>query len=307
MADNKRTQRIRDLEEQINALLLQIRELEAEYTLETRVEEKQRQAARLLDKREILQEREAEYERLLRVEQVNKLRLKMLSEERNGRFDLALETAEELCALDPESADTLQPKMHKLCERQALYQPALETLGLLSMHIAALGMPLYEKLAEALHPKNRRDDLIQVLLPRTRQFLQEQGSDIDAYRQFCSKWLDNGAMVPDSGLGVDYADLCDKILNGHTVLFLGNGMAELYQHAGVNEQTLAQQLAAAIRYEGFSGNLSTIAELYQLRQGGQKTLLDNLQHSLPQDVQRFLAIPDPGAHRGKPDSGDFGV
>lgn len=282
MSNNK----LRDLEQQWQILNNTISGLQADYSHETRSEERQRIQHRLNIKiadRDIIEQDLKAHET---AEKLTQLREKLTREERNGSYPQAIETAEQIRSKHPDEP-RIEQKIAKLRERQAFYQPALESLGHLGVHIATLGMPLYEKLAFALHPKNKRDDLITVLLQPTQQFLDAE-MPLELYQQVCAMHLSDASLETTPGLAVNYPDLVEKILSGDTALFLGTGMADLYDDPRINEQTLAQQLAEAIPYQDFQGNLATIAELYQLRQGGRKTLLDNLHQSLPQDAQRFL-------------------
>lgn len=286
MSDSKRKQAINELEQRWQELNKTINALQLDHDNETRSEERQRIQHQITTKtadRDII---ELDLKTHEEADKLAQLREKLRTEERNGSYQQAIETAEQIRTKHPQEP-RIEQKIEKLRERQAFYQPALEALGLISGHIANLGMPFYEKLAYALHPKNKRDDLISVLLEPTQHFINGE-LDIDLYQQVCDTHLSQTTLATTPGLQVKYPDLCEKILNGHTVLFLGSGMAGLYGDNDIDEQTLAQQLAEAIGYTDFQGNLSTIAELYQLRQGGRKTLLDNLHQSLPEDAQRFL-------------------
>lgn len=286
MPDNKFSQQRSDLEQRWQELHTLTGNLKTDYGRETRSEERHRIQG-LIDKHTADQDAiEQELTTLDNQEKLAKLREKLSREERNGSYPQAIDTAEQILVITPDDP-RIKQKIDKLRERQAFYQPALEALGHLGVHIAALGMPLYEKLAYALHPKNKRDDLITVLLQPTQQFLNDE-MDLALYQQACMMYLAEATPETSSALRVNYADLVEKIFSGHTVLFLGTEMADLYGDQSIDEQTLAQQLAEAIPYQDFQGNLATIAELYQLRQGGKKTLLDNLHQSLPQDAQLFL-------------------
>ena len=286
MASSKLILAIDEQEQRWQALNSAIRALRLDLDLETRSEERLRLQQKIDTKKADQDAVEDELRKLQVKSDLIKLREKLLNEERNGSYLQAIETAEKIRSQHPQET-RIDQKIEKLHERQAFYQPALEALGNIGIHIASLGMPFYEKLAAALHPKNKRDDLITLLLPPTQQFLEGQ-IDPDLYKQLCNSHLENVGKKTSTNLKVDYADLGEKILTGHTVLFLGSEMASFYNDESIDESTLAQQLADAVPYQDFTGNLSTIAELYQLRQGGRKALLDNLHSSLPQDTKHFL-------------------
>ncbi len=286
MSDSKLKYTIAELEQRWQDLNQIIVALQHDYDSETRSEERLRIQTRLETQKTDRENVEEKLNELRSKEKLDNLREKLRHEERNGNYLKAIETAEQIHSQYPDET-RLAEKLTKLREQHAFYQPALETLGNLGIHVADLGMPLYQKIAYALHPKNKRDDLITLLLQPTQQFINGE-TDIELYRQICETHLSDTALESSPGLQVKYDDLVEKILSGHTVLFLGTEMADVYGDQRIDEQTLAQQLAQAIPYKEFQGNLATIAELYQLRQGGKKTLLDNLHQSLPQDAQRFL-------------------
>ena len=287
MPHNKLQQKIQDLTEhwyEINAI---ITGLDGDYTNETRSDERRRIQQRIDQHMTRRADIEHELSALEKQQRLGELRRKLSNEERNGSYRQAIETAEKIIQVYPDETQGLQAKITQYREKLEFYQPALEALGQLNLHFADLGASFHEKLVHALHPKNKRDDMIRLLLPTTQQFLQQQ-MPVELYKQLCETILTNSKDKTETSLAVDYADLSEKILGGHTVLFLGNGLPELYQQGGSNEQALAKQLAESIAYQGFQGNLATIAELYQLRPGGKKTLLDDLQRSLPQEASRFI-------------------
>ena len=286
MPDSKLNQQRSDLEQRWQELHTLINGLKTDHGRETRSEERHRIQG-LIDKHTADQDEiEEQLTALNNQQKIADLREKLSREERNGSYLQAIETAEQILAINSDD-ERIQQKISKLKEQQAFYHPSLEALGQLGGHIASLGMPLYEKLAHALHPKNKRADLITLLLASTQQFLRGD-MDTESFKQLCEYHLSQTDQQTTPSTELDYHELSDRILNGHTVLFFGTDMAGLYDDDSIDEQTLAEQLATAIEYDDFQGNLSTIAELYQLRPGGKKALLDGLQDALPSDAQRFM-------------------
>ena len=169
MSDAKLVQIIDEQEQRWQTLNSTIRALRFDLDTETRSEERLRIQQKIETKQTDQTAIEEELAKLQAQSDLVKLREKLLNEERNGSYSEAIETAEKIRSLYPEEK-RIEQKIGKLRERQAFYQPALEALGNIGIHIASLGMPFYEKLASALHPKNKRDDLI-TLLPPTQQFL----------------------------------------------------------------------------------------------------------------------------------------
>lgn len=285
MSDSKLKQAIEELDERWKEVNQLVSALQQDYDNAIGAAERLKSKSELDRKLADRQAIERESSNLRNQKKLQDLHEKLRNEERNGNYPEAIKTAEQIHAQYSDEP-RIEEKLTKLREQHAFYQPALETLGNLGIHVAALGMPLYQKIAYALHPKNKRDDLIKILSQPTRQFINGD-MDVELYQQFCEVHLSDTALEAPPDTKVDYSDLADQVLSGYTVLFIGTEVADLYDDQRIDEQTLAQELADAIKYQNFQGGLSAIAELYQARPSGKKTLLDSLRQSLPQDAQHF--------------------
>lgn len=285
MSDKNRKQALQDLQDNWQALSQQIAAMQKELLLTSYSERQFELEQKLKDKQANLQGIDQQIQRLVDEEELEKLRTQLFQQKRNGNFTEAIKTAETILAKNPQEP-RIQQEIGQLQEKQSFYQQALQLLGQLGARIIELNMDFYQELVEKLHPKNQNDDLIRLLTPVTCTFL-AGGMEAATYQQSCKTLIAESGNKSVANIHVDPTELSKKILSGDTVLFLGSDLNNLYNKHSLDEQALAQQLAEAIDYQMFKGNLSAIAELYQLRQGGKKDLLDKLHQSLPRDAQCY--------------------
>lgn len=286
MPNPQRLQKLRELESRWYELNDQLTALRKDYDRETRSEERIRLQSIISDKVAAQAELEAELRILENEEKIDILRSEFFTFKRNRAYPEALDAARQIQKITPHDPD-IAADIRTLQEKIAYRERATKALGQLMAHLGKLGMPFYQKIARILHPQNPQEDSISLLLPPTEQYL-AGAFDATQYMELCEMLLTTPVADTRPDTRVDYAALARTILAGDIVLFLGSDIPHLYDDHCWGERELAHKLATAIDYKNFEGNLSSIAELYQLRlEYGQKSLITTLNESLPHNPKPF--------------------
>jgi hypothetical protein len=286
MPNPKRLQKLRELESRWNELNEHLITLQKDFDRETRSEERIRLQCLINDKAVAQKALENELRTLENEEKLEILRSEFFTFKRNRAYPQALDAARMIQKITPDDPDIVSD-IRTLQDRIEHRERATKALGQLMAHIGELGMPFYQKIARILHPQNPQDDIVSLLLPPTEQFLAGTFG-AQQYVELCDMLLVSPIDDPHTNPKVDYVALARTILAGDIVLFLGSDIPHLYDDRCWGERELAHKLATAIDYKNFEGNLSSIAELYQLRlEYGQKSLINTLNQSLPHNPQLF--------------------
>lgn len=218
------------------------------------------------------------------------LRVELAKLRRNKAYQPAIKVAREIQSLlptDPQIADEIA----ELQKWQEQGEDAQRVFAQLTAHFAALA-PIVNTLAHVLTPSNEHPQML-TITTMAQHFL-DQRLTAEAFTSICQSLF--SAPVTHNH---QYAQIADKIRKGRTVLFLGSAIPNLYAEAAADEQVLAGKLAEEIRYQNFSGSLSSIAEYYLLAPGyGRPSLLENLQKFLPQELplQLYASLARTPAH-----------
>lgn len=284
MADNdhlkqeleRRTQRWKTLLDKYQAV-------QEQYDLETHADEKFRLKKQLESIQPELTGAEADVtaaEQALHAhalqDKLQPLRVELAKLRRNKAYQPAIKVAREIQSLlptDPQIADEIA----ELQKWQEQGEDAQRVFAQLTAHFTELSS-IVKTLAHVLTPRNEHPQMLTVTT-MAQHFL-DQRLKAEDFISICQSLF--SAPVTHNH---QYAQIADKIRKGRTVLFLGSAIPNLYAEAAADEQVLAGKLAEEIRYQNFSGSLSSIAEYYLLTPGyGRPSLLENLQKLLPQEL-----------------------
>ncbi|MBU0655910.1 MAG: SIR2 family protein [Gammaproteobacteria bacterium] len=274
MAQDEYRNQESSLSQRVEILYSKLTQMQQDYDIETRSEEKFRLNVKLEETRQALTEAEKDY----RTTKVASLQAELVTLRRNKAYQEALDVARQIQQTSP-AEPRIQDEINELQARLEQGQQAQQTLAQLTAHFAQLA-PIINDLANVLNPRNEHE-LLPTINTMAQNFL--AGTlDATAFITICRSLLSNPASDARASSAHQYTKLAERIRKGQTVLFLGSSIPRLYDSASGDEGELANRLAEEIHYQNFKGGLSSIAEYYQLLpEYGRTSLLENLYKSLP--------------------------
>lgn len=215
-------------------------------------------------------------------DQIKQLRDELATLRRNKVYPQELlQIALQLQVLTPHDPKINQ-EVSELQQRVEQGNLARQVFARLTAHFAALA-PIITLLSQVLDPRNQHEQMT-TIATIAQNFLDGHMQAPD-FIQIFQSLLSSAAVNARTNNTHQYVKVAESISKGRTVLFLGSAIPHLYAGSNDDEQVLVSKLAEEIQYQSFSGSLSSIAEYYQLTPGfGRRSLLENLQKSLPQDM-----------------------
>lgn len=263
------------LRQRLELLNSKLAQMQQEYDLETRAEEKFRLNVKLEQTRQTLAEAEKDYQ----TARVATLRDELATLRRNKAYQEALDVARQIQQTSP-AEPRIQDEINELQARLEQGKLAQQTLARLTAHFAELA-PIISDLANILNPRNEHE-LMQTITTIAQNFLAGTMA-ASAFISVCQSLLSAPAInARNASPSHQYAKLAERIRKGQIVLFLGSAIPQLSGTDNSDENTLASKLAEEIHYQNFSGGLPSIAEYYQLQpEYGRSNLLESLYKSLP--------------------------